>query len=162
MTPIDIQKLIATAEGGDAAAQNDLGVVYFDSAPLYFQSAQAQSDVNEALKWFRLSAAQGYPPAQYHLACAALEGPKGLLDVKEGVRYLDAAARNGHLKAQYHLGRLLWTGRARTPDFSDALSWLLKAARGGFRDAQYTIDQIIALSVLPPNKRPRAYFMRGW
>jgi uncharacterized protein len=162
MTPVDIQKLIATAEGGDAAAQNELGVVYFDSAPLYFQSAQAQADVNEALRWFRLSAAQGHAPAQYHLACAALEGPSGLMDAKEGVSYLEAAAGNGYLKAQYHLGRLLWTGRVRGSHFSEALTWLLKAARGGYRDAQYTLDQIIALSVIPPNKRPRAYFIRGW
>lgn len=81
------EKVLLSAEEGDAAAQNQLGFMLFfgESAP---------RDVNEASTWFRSAAAQGSAVAQLNLAVMHYLGVGAPRDAIEAQRYFDLAIRN--------------------------------------------------------------------
>ena len=59
-TPAEIAKVRASAEQGDASAQNRLGIMYADGLGV-------PQDDAEAARLYRLAAEQGNAPAQYNL-----------------------------------------------------------------------------------------------
>ena len=59
-TPAEIAKVRASAEQGDASAQNRLGI-------MYEAGRGVPQDDAEAVRWWRLAAEQGYAYAQTNL-----------------------------------------------------------------------------------------------
>jgi TPR repeat protein len=59
-TAADVATMRAAAEGGDAEAQNNLGVMYYDGQGI-------PQNHQEAVKWFRKAAEQGDAAAQHSL-----------------------------------------------------------------------------------------------
>ena len=59
--------LLPLAEQGDAAAQYNLGLMYYTGQGV-------PQDYKEAVKWYRLSAEQGYAEGQYNLGVIYHEG----------------------------------------------------------------------------------------
>jgi TPR repeat protein len=80
------------AEKGDARGQNMVGVMIADSDP------------KEAVKWFKLAAAQGYGEAEFRLGWMYEEGNGVPRDKDEAVKWYQLAAAHGYLEAEYKLG----------------------------------------------------------
>ena len=58
--PEEVEELRARAEQGDADAQANLGLMYYNGEGV-------PQDYAEAVRWFRLAAEQGDADAQYNL-----------------------------------------------------------------------------------------------
>lgn len=72
------------ANQGNAEAQFGMGLLFTDNEPA------------TAVKWFRLSAEQGYAPAQSRMGGAYRTGRGVPLDRAEAIRWYNAAAAQGH------------------------------------------------------------------
>ncbi len=80
------------AERGDADAQNNLGVMYFDGQGVV-------QDYKEAGKWYRKSAEQGDAGAKYNLGVMYTNGQGVPQDFKEAYAWSSAAAATGNADA---------------------------------------------------------------
>ena len=63
-------------------------------------------DYEEAVKWYRKAAEQGYASAQYNLGVCYYNGKGVEQDYEEVVKWYRKAAEQGHPRAQYHLKKL--------------------------------------------------------
>ena len=93
-----------------------------------------KKDEVEAMKWYRLTAAQNYADAQYNLGNISRRARR-----EEGLRVgcgavLLAAAQN-YPSAQFALGRMYVTGRGVKQDEAEAVRWYTRAKDGGYPDA---------------------------
>ena len=63
----ELERTRRLANAGDAVAQYYLGLMYYngEGVPQYYK---------EAVKWYRMSAAQGYAKAQYNLGFSYING----------------------------------------------------------------------------------------
>lgn len=121
-----IRRLKSAADQGDANAQNNLGLMYFEGKGV-------QKDDAEAVKWWLLAADQGDAAAQYNLGYVYAYGGntrqiKGQLgqddygyadngkgvpqDNAEAVKWYRKAADQGHVQAQYKLGMMYENSRS--------------------------------------------------
>src|SRR5450759_1806118 len=85
------------AEHGNAVAQMNLGL-------MYFQGAGVAQDFQEAVKWYRLAAVKGEARAQYNVGLFYANGKGVEQDFKEAVKWYRLAAAQGHKEAQLNLG----------------------------------------------------------
>ena len=69
-------------------------------------------DYEEAVKWYRLAAEQGYANAQYNLGLMYDNGEGVPQDYAEAVKWYRLAAEQGMLHAQYNLGVMYDNGKA--------------------------------------------------
>ncbi|MGH7875618.1 MAG: tetratricopeptide repeat protein, partial [Candidatus Binatia bacterium] len=90
-------------------------------------------DYQEAVKWYRLAAAQGYAPAQSSLGLAYEKGQGVPQDYQEAVKWYRLAAAQGNESAQVNLGVMYTDGRGVRQDFVRVHMWfnLAAAALGG-------------------------------
>lgn len=111
------------AAKGDTRAQYSIG-------RLYEKGHGVDSDLNEALVWYRKSADGGYADAQYRVAVAYVYGVGGYRrDHKAAIQWLSRAGENGHRKSQKFLVRIYETGELGvTPDEKKASYWSEKLA----------------------------------
>ncbi len=137
------------AEGGDRAAQFNLGSLYVPVG-----GAMLDDDVAEAAWWFGLAARQGHAQAQYELGViyrdggddgtAAVSVPA---DGEMALKWLTAAARQGHGPAQADLG-LVYMGRGPgalaglEPDMAVAWQWLSLARDQGDKVAMAALAEL--------------------
>lgn len=153
----------AAAEGGQAEAQFDLGL-------LYAEGLGTQRDLAEAAKWYRQAAGQGNAQAEFALGqmysrgwgapretadilrwmqmandpmsdgppteWARVEGYGIEQDQKQAAYWYERAAKQGHAEAQYNLARLYATGQGVARDQGEALRWVRSAASQGYVPAQ--------------------------
>lgn len=141
LASISLQKaagdLRQRAEQGDAAAQ------YEFAQALWNGQGVPENDL-EAVKWFRLSAEQGYVPAErelgliyggrqviYHLFGS---GPRQ--DLKEAAKWYRRAPEHGDAKAQLDLAVFYWNGHGVRQSWSEGTKWLGLAAESGNTTAQ--------------------------
>ena len=80
------------AEQGNAAAQNNLGL-------MYGLGQGVPQDDAEAVKWYRLAAAQGYAGAQYNLALMYAKGDGVPQDYVQAHMWGNLAAAQGNENA---------------------------------------------------------------
>ena len=88
-----LKKLLEAAQGGDVAAQYNLGV-------LYFEGKDAPQDYLEAAKWYGAAADQGDRQAQFNLGLMFYRGtglPKNLVHAYE---LFSLAAAHGDERAK--------------------------------------------------------------
>jgi len=112
-----LQQMRPLAEKGDAKAQ-------YDYALMFENGVVVNQNQIEAAKWYKKSAAQGYPYAQNNLAVMYEEGRGVERDYAKAADWFRRAARQGLTKAQYSLGRLYAEGRGVNKDFVQAYLWL--------------------------------------
>jgi TPR repeat protein len=156
------------AEGGDAIAQNDLGVFYatgkgvakdyteavkwyrkaadrgFANAEanlgsLYANGEGVEKDTAQAVKWFRKAADQGDAVAQYDLGLAHETADGVRQDYTEAAQWYRKAAEQGLADAQVNLGASYSDGKGVAQDYAEAIKWYQKAAEGGDSDGQYNL-----------------------
>ena len=120
-----LQELRPLAEQGDAEAQFNLGVMYYEGRGILQNFA-------EAFKWFRLAAEQGYAEAQTYLGIVYQTGKVVPQDYASVVKWWRLAAEQGYAEAQSMLGVLYATGNGVLQDHEMAHMWYNLAATNGF------------------------------
>ena len=133
--PLDIPALIPQAEAGGAMAQYLLGMHFA------FGSVQNEDRLTQAVYWFRKSAEQKYPEAEYRLGQAYASGRGVQGDTKTATFWFQVAAEDGSVHAQFWLGLLYEHGRGVTQDHHQALKWFQIAAEEGNPDAQVSLGE---------------------
>jgi len=128
------------AESGHPRAAYILGLLSAGSGSL--------KNETEVLKWMRLSAENGYAPAQEHLGMWYLVGAFVPEDPAEAVRWFSKAADQGNKSAMYFLGTMNAKGQGLPIDYDRALGWFQMANTEGFPvpPEQLTMDGVVALS----------------
>jgi ribosomal protein L7/L12 len=115
----NIESLKAEAERGNAEAQLELGVCYFEGSGV-------KEDKAEAVKWYRKAAEQGLAEAQYNLGVCYQNGEGVEKDEAEAVKWLRKAAEQGLAEAQYYLGLCYDNGDGVEKDEAEAVKWYRK------------------------------------
>lgn len=111
------------ADADVAAAQHALGT-------FYMQGYGVPKDAAKAVQYFERAAAQGYLPARYNLAIAALSEGSAKAQAR-GVAMLQDAADRGLARAAYDLGVLVYQGKAGPKDLPAARNFFERAAKAG-------------------------------
>ena len=125
-----LQTLIAKAEGGDAHAQNELGVAY------EYGERGLQENKEEAFHWFMQAAKQGFTLAQYNVGIYYHSVQQ---NYEEAFKWYKKAARKGHNGAIYNLGVMYHEGLWMKKNSRVAFRYFLKAAQSGYVDAQNAV-----------------------
>ena len=92
-------------------------------------------DYQEAVKWHRLAAEQGYASAQYNLGGMYYTGEGVPQDYKEAVKWTRLAAEQGSVEAQYNLGQMYYFSRGVPQDSVLAHMWWNLAGSNGMKGA---------------------------
>jgi hypothetical protein len=116
------------AESGDAEAQHNLGLWYYNGQGV-------PQDFAEAVKWTRLAADQGDVRAQYNLGGMYDNGEGVPQDDAEAVKWYRFAAVQSDTDAQYNLGGMYYNGQGVPKDLVEAYAWWVLAAASGDADA---------------------------
>jgi uncharacterized protein len=113
-----------TAEQGNAQAQFNLGLAYYDGKGV-------PKDYAEAVKWYRKAVEQGNAQAQNNLGLCYQNGTGVPKDDAEAVRWFRKAAEQGLAQAQANLGVCYQNGTGVPKDDAEAIRWFRKAAEQG-------------------------------
>lgn len=107
---------------------------YLDKdSPLY--------DLDEAVRWLLLSAAQGYEYAQYRLGKLYLLGNEIEQDFPKAESWLEKASDQGNSYAKYSLAKMHLAGLAAESDEHKAMRLLQESANDGNGWAQYLLGK---------------------
>ena len=127
--------LLKAAEQGDLWSQYHLGDLYrrgligdFPDVP---DSLKRDLRYQEAFKWYRAAAEQGYAPAQNCLGEAYYDGRGVVKDYSEAIKWFRQAAGKGLAEAQYNMGRVYGYGYGVKQDFAEAFKWYSESAKKG-------------------------------
>ena len=123
----------AKAKQGDAAAQYNLGVCYYNGIGV-------EKDYVEAVKWYRKAADQGRARAQSTLGVRYANGEGVEKDYVEAVKWFRKAAEQGNAAAQGMLGFHYAKGEGVAKDFMEAYAWLNLASATNENAAKYRDD----------------------
>lgn len=109
-----ISYLLLSAERGYAWAQYNMGrLLYSGRTPGRIKLDNNQENMREAVKWYRLSAAQGNSHAQYCLFEIYNHAADEFgCTVEEGIGLIRSSAEQGYTKALYRLGNIYERGGA--------------------------------------------------
>ena len=118
----DIVGLMKRAEQGDAFFQHLLGSNY------EIGREAVPRDYQEAVRWYRAAAEQGYMLAQFDLGQMYDEGQGVPQNYKEAVRWHQAAAEQRHPPSQNNLGNYYLRGQGVPQDYIQAHMWYNLAA----------------------------------
>jgi hypothetical protein len=150
----EVRKL---AERGDASAQNELGL-------LYYEGRGVPQDHRKAKEWFDKAVEQGHPGAQVNLGTLYLRGEGAPQSSQMALFWFTRAAGQEDALALAKLGLMYAQGRGVLQDFIQAHMWYnLSAARGEVRSAeardalakQMTPSQIAEAQRMAREWRPR-------
>jgi TPR repeat protein len=131
------ERLLEDAESGTAEDTYNLGM-RFERGNIVRQNYP------EDARWYRLSAMQAFPDAQYKL-CEFSEQGRGLpQDYQEALRWCGLAADQGHGPAMFMLGRLYHTGHGVPRDVVRAHMWYNLASAYGYEEGKRWRDRLAA------------------
>lgn len=138
----DIDDFVGRASAGEVQAQYLIGYILRQA----LQVGLSESTSYETpLRWLRLSATQGFPPAQFALGQLYEDGKGVERDSREAADLFEKAASAGLVDGFYSLGRLYGDGRGVPKDVAKALMLLDEARARGYA---YLAQQ--AINRLPP------------
>jgi TPR repeat protein len=124
LPPQSKASILTAASNGDAEAQ-------FNIAGLYFRGDTVRQDIDEALKWYRLSAAQGFAGSENDLGYIFGTGRGVPVNPSESFSWYKKAAEHGLAAAQCNLGTLYSQGLGVPQNYALAAEWFSKAAKQG-------------------------------
>jgi hypothetical protein len=117
-SPVD--RLTASAQSGDAAAQLHLGMRYYEGGRGH------PADYDEALKWFHLAADQGNAEAQARIGMMYHFGKGEPRDDTEAARWYLLAANGDYAWAQLQLSDMYGRGVGVPRDHQESKKWLAR------------------------------------
>ena len=121
---VNLSEIKIKAENGDAAAQNNLGV-------LYQKGGKVEKNLQEALRWYTQAANQSLPAAAHNLAWMYDQGLGTPEDDQEASRWYRQAAERGYSPSQVNLAIMLVQGKGISQDYVEAHKWLTEARMNG-------------------------------
>lgn len=133
-----------SADGGQAAAQYNLGLLY-DRDSVVFRDHR---DVlvfkahDEAVKWYKKAADAGHNGARLNLGYMYYSGRGVPRDYNAAVKLFNLAAQAGEIIAQYNMGYMYENGLGLPHSLKDAVWWYRQAAQGGNKLAR---ERMLAL-----------------
>ena len=98
-----------------------------------------KGDYEEAFRWFKAAAEQGFPGAQYYLGNMYSKGQGVPQDYKEAVRWYRQAAERRLAVSQFNLALMYDLGQGVPQDYKEAARWYSRAAEQGQADAQINL-----------------------
>ncbi len=110
-----------SAEKGLAAAQHDLG-------SMYYLGKGVREDFAQAAHWYRLSAEQGLPMGQYNLGALYYAGQGVPQNFKLAATWFFRAVKAGVPMAKINLGTMYEKGLGVRQDYAEAVKWYRLAA----------------------------------
>ena len=152
------RELRKLAQGGDAKAQNELGL-------LYYEGKGVPQNHKKAKEWFDKAVEQGHTGAQVNLGTLYLRGEGAPQSSQMALFWFSRAAGHEDALALAKLGLMYAQGRGVLQDYIQAHMWYnLSAARGEARSAdardalakQMTLTQIAEAQRLAREWRPQA------
>ena len=129
--------LLASAQGGNAAAQYELGM-------RYLEGRGELRDFKLAASWFEKAANQGLAPAQYRIGAFYEKGMGVARDLARAKSYYERATKSGNPRAMHNLAVLTAEGVEGTADYNGAANWFRQASEYGIRDSQYNLAVLYA------------------
>ena len=114
-----LEKWQTLAEKGDAEAQSNLAV-------LYYEGKGVAQDYGKALEWLEKAATQGDARTQTNLGLLYAQGHGVPQDYGKAREWYEKAALQGNAVAQYNLGDLYYTGLGVPQDYGKAREWTEK------------------------------------
>lgn len=138
-----------SAEVNFAAGQNNVGN--------HFKTPKVpgvEVDHVEALKWYRLAAAQGHASAKYNIGDSYFEGEGVEKDMAEGVKWYLSAALDGHVAAQNDLAFCYDHGLGVASDPAEAVRWFRIAADHGDAEGAFNLAVCYETGRGMPHNRP--------
>jgi hypothetical protein len=111
-------RLVASADNGDATAQVELGILYYNG-----MADSPRPDYAEALKWFQRAADQGNADAQDRIGLMYYSGKGVPQDFAEAARWYRLAAQGGNYHARLMLSDMYRGGVGVPRDFSESRKW---------------------------------------
>jgi TPR repeat protein len=130
--PSPLQKLIARADSGDAAAQRQLALAYL-------RGQGVPRDRMAAARWARAAAEAGDPQAQYLAGSFYRDGAGVARDPARAVAWFARAAAAGQIKAMHNLAIAYIQGEGVGRDDAAAAAWFARAAARGYVDSAFDL-----------------------
>src|SRR5262249_22226360 len=128
------------AEGGLAAAQNDLGDWYYAAEGA--TGGDEEAELARAVGLFTRAAEQGFPEAQKNLGVCYGSGNGVRKNPTEAVRWARLAAERGWSEAMIDLACSYESGDGVEKDAVEAARWYRMAAELGHPEAQEKLDDL--------------------
>lgn len=119
-----------SARSGNAESQNMMGTCKS------FERFGMEINEEEAVKWYRMAADQGYAEAQCNLAFCYKKGIGVEEDEQEAYKWYKIAAEQGYPDGQDELGTCYELGIGVKENPAEAYKWYRKAAEQGYAEAQ--------------------------
>lgn len=139
---LSADELIALANNGDVYAMDTLGAAYeFGEDKEVIGVLGIEKDFEEAVKWYRKAAEQGFDIAQDSLGNCYYLGHGVDEDYVKAVKWYRKAAEQGLCTAQDSLGDCYYYGRGVDEDDAEAVKWYRKAAEQGLDTAQHSLGK---------------------
>ena len=88
-------------------------------------------EYTEAVKWYKLSAEQGYAQAQNYIGYCYQHGKGVKKDYEEAVKWYRLSAEKGNSYAQYMLGNCYYNGHGVNQNYEEAVKWYKLSADNG-------------------------------
>jgi TPR repeat protein len=129
---LKIIRLEREAERGNAAAQYDLGLIYY-------KGQEIERDFQKAFWLFEKAVSQGHSGAQYNLGLMHYKGQVVKQDFQIAFLWFERAAEQGDISAQYILGLMYDKGEGVKKDSKKAIYYFENAAEHGDPEAQYEL-----------------------
>lgn len=126
----EFKRLAAEAEGGDAKAQEALGLCFF-------HGKMVQQDYEQAFKWTKKAAEAGSPTAQFDIADQYLNGMGVEADKDQAFLWMKKAAHQGYANAEANLGQWYVKGTVMEQDVEEGERLLRAAALKGDYNKEY-------------------------
>ena len=124
-----LEDLLKLAEKGNAIAQSELGIRYYDGNGV-------TQDYKKAVEWFTKSAEQGYAEAQNNLGVCYNDGLGVKKNAKTAVEWYKKAVEQGDDEAHNNLGMCYFRGEGVAQDYKKAVELFTKIAKQGHATAQ--------------------------
>jgi len=128
----DASEYMALAKKGDADAQAELGLCYYEGKGV-------DKNYDEAVKWYRLAVEPGNEKAQNRLGNCYYYGNGVEQDYVEAVKWFRMAAEQEYAEAQNNLGFCYHRGYGVPQNYTEAVKWFRMAAEQGYASAQYNL-----------------------
>ncbi len=149
----DIVACREAATAGDPAAQYNMGL-------LYEEGIQVPKNKNEALNWYRKSADQGLPVAEYAVGLLTVLSSTNA-NLPAATEYFRKAAEKDFAPAQFLWGYCLQLGYGVSTNLLEAIVWYQKAASNNYAPAQYSLGVMSNDGLgMPNNPRDAVHFYR--
>lgn len=153
-TPPPSKELLASADTGNTAAQNKLGL-------LYNEGQGVTQDYAQAKHWFQKAAEQGHPGAQVNLGTLYLQGHGAPESDQMALFWFRRAAEQQDALGFAKLGFMYERGRGVPQDFIQAHMWYNLSAAQGERRALESRDAL-ASRMTPAQVAEAQRLAREW